>query len=423
MVRSEDDAACLVHGAGIRGGHLWIFFEPIPAKVARRLILGALPDLEGVEVFPKRDHLDAGSRVGNLMRGPLGFHWLTGRRYPFVDAVSLKPVSTSMPGNLAYLETMERITPLKAAEVLATLLDEARPQSAPAIAETHAMAPTKLPKLEQSLIERIKGNIGDLYAFISRYVELDEHGRGHCPFHPPNRHPSFAVNRQRDPFTELIPALEEAQRSSGFGYFPSVQGILESRIGSRLRDLGYFRPSVFFQKAERRGLVRITRLGNGALIILKPNEEIPSESEMTERQSILLKLGDEWTREALRIIAAAEDQVGGVAQQASLVRQLQHTLPAQGGPALRTAEVNRLLKREFVQAGYVEAFVACVKHHTTGEPVEIEAYRLRRDHPAVIQALLAGPTSLTPEIPVRPLHFAYEARYTETWVRRSTPPS
>ncbi len=74
-----------------RGGHLWIPFEPIPAHVARHLVLGLLPDLEGVEVFPKRDRLDEDTRVGNLMRGPLGIHRLTGERYPFVDPISLIP--------------------------------------------------------------------------------------------------------------------------------------------------------------------------------------------------------------------------------------------------------------------------------------------------------------------------------------------
>ncbi len=44
-------------------------------------------------------------------------------------------------------------------------------------------------------MQRLKAKLGDPYTFISRYVELDREGRGHCPFHPPDRHPSFAVNR------------------------------------------------------------------------------------------------------------------------------------------------------------------------------------------------------------------------------------
>jgi hypothetical protein len=87
-----------------RGGHLWILFEPLPAADARRLILGVLPHLEGVEVFPKRDRLDAGAQVGNLVRGPLGVHLLTGRRYPFLDPITLQPVAGSVQAILDYLQ-------------------------------------------------------------------------------------------------------------------------------------------------------------------------------------------------------------------------------------------------------------------------------------------------------------------------------
>src|SRR5215213_2341863 len=68
-----------------RGGHLWILFEPIQATLARRLIMGCLPEME-VEVFPKRDQLDDQTRVGNLVRGPFGIHRMTGQRYPLVDS-------------------------------------------------------------------------------------------------------------------------------------------------------------------------------------------------------------------------------------------------------------------------------------------------------------------------------------------------
>ena len=42
----------------------------------------------------------------------------------------------------------------------------------------------------------MKRAIGDVYTFVSEYVELDARGRGSCPFHPPDQHPSFAVNRE-----------------------------------------------------------------------------------------------------------------------------------------------------------------------------------------------------------------------------------
>jgi hypothetical protein len=33
-------------------------------------------------------------------------------------------------------------------------------------------------------------------ALFPQFVELDEQGRGHCPLHPPDTHPSFAVERK-----------------------------------------------------------------------------------------------------------------------------------------------------------------------------------------------------------------------------------
>ena len=47
----------------------------------------------------------------------------------------------------------------------------------------------------RSAMAALKARLGDPYEFIRSYVTLDERGRGHCPFHPPDRHPSFAVNR------------------------------------------------------------------------------------------------------------------------------------------------------------------------------------------------------------------------------------
>lgn len=174
-----------------RGGHLWILFEPISATVARRLILGVLPGLDGIEVFPKRDRIDGASRVGNLVRGPLGIHRITGQRYPFVDAMTLQPVASSDSETIDYLNAAPQVTPAAAAEHLARLLDEAkRPQavSTPPDRAPDARGPGRL------AVAEIKGRIGDLRSFISQFVELDESGRGSCPFHPPDHHASFSVH-------------------------------------------------------------------------------------------------------------------------------------------------------------------------------------------------------------------------------------
>jgi hypothetical protein len=175
-----------------RGGHLWIFFEPTAAQVARRLILGALPDLMGIEVFPKQEVLGTSRSVGNLVRGPLGMHQLTGRRYPFVDPISLRPVCSSISGTIDYLESVPRLTSAKVAEHLAQLLDDAN--HLPGHSRS-VLAPA--PKSSRPSGREIKESIGDVYRFISRYVALDDAGRGSCPFHPPDFHPSFAVDRKR----------------------------------------------------------------------------------------------------------------------------------------------------------------------------------------------------------------------------------
>lgn len=170
-----------------RGGHLWVLLEPMAAHVARRLIFGALPDLGPTEVFPKQDRLESHARVGTLVRGPLGIHRLTGERYPFVDPISLKPVSNSITGTVDYLADAPRITTAQAAELLAALLDEAKQSPAGPVA---ALTPDgKLPG-RRSVIQEINERIGDLYAFVAQYVELDDAGRGSCPFHPPtSTHP------------------------------------------------------------------------------------------------------------------------------------------------------------------------------------------------------------------------------------------
>lgn len=177
-----------------RGGHLWLLFEPIQARVARRLVLGHLPKLDGIEVFPKQDRLDGGARLGSLVRGPFGIHRLTGERYPFVDPQSLEPIAHTLGGQLDALATAPRITMARAAELLADLL------TPPSTAIDRSGSPPERNgrhrrDQQRSPIERIKTAMGDPYTFIARYVALDHSGRGHCPFHPPDIHPSFAVSR------------------------------------------------------------------------------------------------------------------------------------------------------------------------------------------------------------------------------------
>lgn len=224
-----------------RGGHLWVLFEPIAASVARRLILGSLPDLEGVEVFPKQDRLDPGMKVGNLVRGPLGIHRMTGRRYPFVDPISLQPVSTSIGGTIDYLGQAQRITTAQAAEQLASLFDETR-RSVAASHHPEPLRPPRSPILSRSPIEQMKDRIGDLHVFVGQYVELDSQGRGSCPFHPPDRHPSFAVDRERGFWTcfhEVNPKTGRYIGGDAIEFYRRLKGLSYKEA---LRELGRLYP-------------------------------------------------------------------------------------------------------------------------------------------------------------------------------------
>ncbi len=171
-------------------GHLWVLCEPIAAYVGRQLLLGILPDLpDRIELFPKQDQIRPG-QVGSGVRGPLGIHQLTGERYPFVDPVSLKPISATSTGIIEFLAESPRLTALQAAEQLARLLDEAR--HPPAVRITPPIR--ELARYRGRLsADQIKDQLGDIRSFVSRYVDLDEAGRGRCPFHEDNR-PSFAVH-------------------------------------------------------------------------------------------------------------------------------------------------------------------------------------------------------------------------------------
>src|SRR5207249_610134 len=134
-------------------------------------------------------------------RGPLGVHLLTGRRYPFLDPISLRPVSQSVQATMEYLQSVARVSVGQVEEALAAL------RHGPESPAPHQVRPHFVPATELdhgrglSPIQRLKERMGDPYAFISQFVELDEMGQGHCPFHPPDRNPSFIVDRQSGMWT------------------------------------------------------------------------------------------------------------------------------------------------------------------------------------------------------------------------------
>lgn len=98
-----------------RGAHLWIFAEqPLLARDCRIYIYnlalrlkvpvkggGGLAD--GIEVFPRQDQLGP-EEFGNAIRGPLGVHRATGKRYWFYGA------AYDAEAQLDYLRRLRKIT-------------------------------------------------------------------------------------------------------------------------------------------------------------------------------------------------------------------------------------------------------------------------------------------------------------------------
>ncbi len=97
-----------------RGGHLWIFAsEPLLAKHCRLYIFHLAKRLkvpvkgvglaDGIEVFPKQNEVPS-NEFGNAMRGPLGIHRGSGKRYWFYGA------DYDLDAQVAYLSRIKRVS-------------------------------------------------------------------------------------------------------------------------------------------------------------------------------------------------------------------------------------------------------------------------------------------------------------------------
>jgi len=106
-----------------RGGHLWIFFEqPVLARHARLFVSHLAGKLEvnvkgsgsaeGIELFPKQDHLAVG-QYGNALLGPLGIHRAVGRRYWFYGA------PYDLESQMAYLRGLRRVSETQVLQLIA----------------------------------------------------------------------------------------------------------------------------------------------------------------------------------------------------------------------------------------------------------------------------------------------------------------
>lgn len=118
-----------------RGGHLWLFADrPLLASDCRVYICNLARRLDipiklsgktdGIEVFPRQDKLDV-NEFGNAIRGPLGIHRATKKRYWFYGA-SFDPRT-----QLDFLEHIGKITEAQMRSLVSglTMPADLRPRS------------------------------------------------------------------------------------------------------------------------------------------------------------------------------------------------------------------------------------------------------------------------------------------------------
>jgi len=264
-----EDGLCLLQQVGLtlrergwpsyleesrRGGHLWIFFpwrgsakERTEARPVRDVLLHLLAELEmedQVELYPAQNELREGG-LGSLVRGPLGVHRVSERRYQFLDLESLEPLATTLEGTLKTMAGFQAVTEAQVAGELARILEE----------KTRGRGPPHSPRRESSPsggpIQELEEEIGDLHEFISRFVALDQRGRGHCPFHPPDRHPSFAVNREEGYWVDF----HDGTGGDAIAFYQRMEGIGFPEAVRRLAQM-YGRPDLIEKLEGRKHVTR-----------------------------------------------------------------------------------------------------------------------------------------------------------------------
>ena len=182
-------------------GHLWVFTEPMPAQPLRAF-LGSVVDRE-VEIFPKQDFVPRGS-MGSLVRGPLGIHLKTGRRYSFLTE-NLEIVGHILSDQLRYLDEVRRV-PRQLIESLAPNVDR-RP-------------------VYQSKV--------DIIRIASMFTNLNEHGSyltGKCPLHP-EKNDSFAVY----PNTNRWYCFHDSRGGDAVSLYAEIKGIDYEQAKSEIME-------------------------------------------------------------------------------------------------------------------------------------------------------------------------------------------
>lgn len=181
-----------------RGGHLWLLTPLMSGgdirQFARKLLaMGKIEEYgedkkRRIEIYPKQDVLGEGA--GSFVRLPLGVHQKTGQIYSFVD-LDGKPLASSIREQMSVLANHTKVSQEFIDAILATEVPLPAPPPKPS-----PKFRKRTPKHDEPLSESLKHAIS-VFDFVSRYVDINEHGRGFCPFHD-DQMKSFAVNKDRN---------------------------------------------------------------------------------------------------------------------------------------------------------------------------------------------------------------------------------
>jgi uncharacterized LabA/DUF88 family protein len=347
--------------------------------------------------LPFRHFMLRAERAGHVhvsTIGGLDFASL-GRSAPRLDAISLDVTATAsaVAGDAPEIR-LESLTDEEQRSLVAFLkrLQDRSPYMVRKYIVDNLEYGSVLPRLSRDQLDRLVLTLAESRILIERRETVTN------PLTGDNlRAETLTLNEQlpfvqerlsrADPFGLLIPAVQEARQLKGIGYFPLVQSALERRLGSRLSDLGYQRLTTFFEEAEQRGLIRIAHLANGADVVFLPDDDLPALAEAPAAPAVMEEIGPAAVETVLRIVAAAEDRIGGrPVYLGSLIYAVRNTLPLAGGPELGSSQLNRLLKDELRQAGYMRS-----------NPLLLD-----RDNPTVRAALAEGPIALPKTIHIQP---------------------
>ncbi|MCO5176516.1 MAG: hypothetical protein M9890_06045, partial [Thermomicrobiales bacterium] len=225
---------------------------------------------------------------------------------------------------------------------------------------------------------------GDEYEFTRLVLDAD--------------HPLVADildERQQDlskVFAELPPAVREVRSRFDFACEADVQQAFEQRLGRKLRTLGYERPALFFKDAVRADVIRQWTAPDGTVVVVLPDEPEPEDEAFAAWRSVFNRLRDTEIEMAIRLIAAAEEQVYGETMQeavqiGSLVYLLRGQIRVRGISELGNNEANYLIKTEFVQHGIMIHEAVRATHPQYGTQSLVDTYRLNPDNPMVKKAL------------------------------------